>query len=57
MIIIIAYDIYSIMISHQNSTHSIPNLASLLYLGKLGNPLESTGLIQSNPWIFGSGSS
>ena len=32
------------MISHQNSINSIPNLASLLYLGKLGNPLEPVGL-------------
>ena len=41
---IIAYYIYSIMISHWNSTNYIPNLASLLYLNKLDNPLESTGL-------------
>ena len=32
------------MIHHQNSTNSISNLASLLYLGKLGNPLEPVGL-------------
>ena len=32
------------MISHQNSTNSIPNSASLLYLGKLDNSLESVGL-------------
>ena len=45
------------MISHQNSTNSIPNLASLLYLGKLDNPLESTGLTRPDLWIFESGSS
>ena len=36
------------MISHQNSTNSISNLASLLYLGKLDNLLESAGLTQSD---------
>ena len=45
------------MISHQNSTNSIPNLASLLYLGKLGNPLEPAGLTRPDLRVFGSGSS
>ena len=45
------------MISHQNSTNLIPNLASLLYLDKLGNPLESAGLTRPDPQVFGSGSS
>ena len=33
------------MISHHNSTNSLSNLASLLYLDKLDNLLESTGFI------------